>query len=126
MTEADRRGLAERIRSLVSSLGDGTLDGVAGVLQVPVMSLRTSIDEQSPHPTLEVVLAVIDYFAVDPGWLLTGEYSAHTHRSLLGVVDAVQGDRRRNHELRALVRSLATPGVILEDFEPGSGRRLPS
>ena len=126
VTESDRRALAERIRWLLSSLADGTLESAAAALHVPVLSLRMSIDERSPHPTLEVILAAIEHFAVDPGWLLTGEYSAHTHRSALGVVDAVQGDRRRNHELRALIRSLATPGAILDDVDPGPPRRLPS
>lgn len=42
-----------------------------------------SIDEISPHPTVEVLAAVIRVCGVDPTWLLTGVYDASTHRTCI-------------------------------------------
>jgi len=39
-----------------------------------------TIDTDSPRPTMDVLLAVIREYAVDPSWLLTGDYDSATHR----------------------------------------------
>src|SRR5258708_11980156 len=38
-----------------------------------------SVDETAPHPALEVLKAVVRVYAVDPTWLVKGEYDADTH-----------------------------------------------
>jgi len=110
--EFDRRSLAERIRCLISGTADGTPEAVAVRLGVDVPSLRLAIDATSPYATLDLLLAIIDYYGVDPAWLLTGEYCSGTHAEALECA----GDRRRNHVLRDLVRRLATPDPLRDDL----------
>jgi hypothetical protein len=70
------------------------IEVVAKRLCVDELSLRLSIDELSPHPTVEVLDAVIREFGVDPTWLLTGKYDSGSHRLALeeGNVDAILRD----------------------------------
>ena len=49
-------------------------------LGVEELALRMSIDEVSPHPTIDVMIAVVRHYGVDPNWLLTGEYDPALHR----------------------------------------------
>jgi hypothetical protein len=79
----DRVGIAERLRALVGGPSSPFLAEVAERLGLEELSLRMSIDEESPHPTLEVLAAVIREYGVDPTWLLTGIYDAATHRSAI-------------------------------------------
>lgn len=44
------------------------------------VSLRMSIDETSPYPTIDVIIAVIIAYGVDPSYLLTGTYDPDIHR----------------------------------------------
>ena len=53
---------------------------IAERLHVEELSLRLSVDELSPHPTVEVLDAVIRELGVDPTWLLTGSYDSGSHR----------------------------------------------
>ena len=73
--------VAARLRALLS--GQGDLSAVAARLHVSETALRMSVDEMSPYPTMDVLIAVIREFGVDPNWLFTGEYDAATHRAAL-------------------------------------------
>jgi len=86
MTTFDRAGIAERVRALIGGQDDADLARTAERLRVEELSLRMSIDSLSPHPTMEVVMAVIREYGVDPTWLLTGEYQSSSHRA------AMEGD----------------------------------
>lgn len=110
--ESDRRSLAERIRCLISATDGGRLDAVAVRLGVDEPSLRLAIDDTAPHASLELLLAVIDHYGVDPSWLITGEYRSGTHAEALECA----GDRRRDHALRDLVRRLASPNPLRDDL----------
>jgi hypothetical protein len=79
----DRIGIAERLRELVGGPDSPFLVETAARLDLEELSLRMSIDVDSPHPTVEVLAAVIREFGVDPTWLLTGVYDAATHRSAM-------------------------------------------
>ena len=65
----------------------GDFAETASRLGVEELSLRLSIDELSPHPTMEVIVAIVREYGIDPGWLLTGEYHSSSHRA------AMEGER---------------------------------
>lgn len=88
MTSFDRAGIAERVRALIGGEDREALARAAQRLRVDELSLRMSIDDLSPHPTIEVVLAVIREYGVDPTWLLTGRYDPNSHRA------AIEGDEQ--------------------------------
>jgi hypothetical protein len=77
----DRVAIAGRLRELVGGPNRKDLGDIAERLGLEELSLRMSIDEDSPHPTVEVLAAVIKQYGIDPTWLLTGVYDASTHRS---------------------------------------------
>lgn len=80
----DRWKIAVRIRALLyAAIRRSGLRAVAADLDVTAESLQISIDLQNPHPSVEVLLAVICHHGVDPTWLLTGEYDLATHREAL-------------------------------------------
>jgi hypothetical protein len=80
----DRQGIATRLRELIFAADPLASTGViADSLAVRESMLRDSIDEVRPHPWIEVLLAVIRRFGVDPTWILTGEYDHATHREAL-------------------------------------------
>lgn len=85
----DRIGIAERLRSLVAGQDNGDLSATASRLGLEELSLRMSIDEVSPHPTVEVLAAVIRVYGIDPTWLLTGVYDASTHRTCMDTPTSV-------------------------------------
>jgi hypothetical protein len=93
----DRVGIAERLRGLLLARNNGDLAKTAQRLGVEELSLRMSVDEDSPHPTVEVLAAVIRAYGVDPTWLLTGEYDGATHRHSMETMASITA------ELRALV-----------------------
>ena len=90
----DRLGIAERLRGLL--LGHGaSLEESADRLDVDSAALRVNLDELSPHPTVEVLAAVVRVYGIDPSWLLTGVYDAGSHRSVLeGDEQAADAVRR--------------------------------
>ena len=53
-----------------------------------------SIDPDSPHPTVEVLAAVIGEYGVDPTWLLTGVYDSRTHRDAIENSDSTEAALR--------------------------------
>lgn len=76
----DRLRIAVRVRSLLyAMIRKSGLDSVAAFLEVNLESLQSSIDLSAPHPSVDVLLAVIRRLDVDPTWLLTGEYDVATH-----------------------------------------------
>lgn len=80
----DRWRIAVRVRALLyAAIRRCGLRAVAADLDVSAESLQISIDLKNPHPSVEVLLAVIRYHGVDPTWLLTGEYDLATHREAL-------------------------------------------
>ena len=82
----DRNGVAKRVRELLGvphNVSAEDLAHWAGVLAVNEMSLRMTIDELSPHPTVEVLSAVVSFTGADPAWIVTGEYDPTTHRRVL-------------------------------------------
>ena len=91
----DRVGIAKRLRELLlASDKSRDLEALAAALGLEELSLRMSIDDDSPHPTVEVLAAVIREFGVDPSWLLTGEYDSRTHRSSMDGTLAITAELR--------------------------------
>lgn len=52
---------------------------LAAQLGVITSELRASVDELAPFPTVDVLAGVVNYYGVDPHYLLTGEYNPETH-----------------------------------------------
>lgn len=76
----DRLRIAVRVRSILyAMMRRSGLGAVARELEVSLESLQASVDLKAPHPSVEVLLAVIRRLDVDPTWLLTGEYDSGTH-----------------------------------------------
>ena len=94
--------IAMRLREIVQGTDPQQLAAVAERLRVQEISLRMSIDPDSPHPTIEVLAAIIREYAVDPSWLLTGEYDPDTHRQ------AIEGDPIAARPLREFVSQRPT------------------
>jgi hypothetical protein len=77
-----RHGIAARLRRLLRhSLVE--LPALAARLGVDERELRLSMDERSPRTSVSVLVAVVRHMGVDPTWLITGEYSAHTHHTAM-------------------------------------------
>jgi len=89
MQESTRRDIAARLRGLIAGQDDGDMHTTARRLGVDEVSLRMSIDEVSPYPTIDVLIAVIIAYSVDPSYLLTGEYNPDVHRQALEHPDTV-------------------------------------
>ena len=83
MSGPDRKGIAARVRGLIAGQDCGDLAETARRLGLEEVSLRMSIDEESPFPTIDVLTAVVGLYGVDPTFLLTGTYDGATHRRVL-------------------------------------------
>ncbi|HMA23448.1 MAG TPA: hypothetical protein VKP00_05630, partial [Gemmatimonadaceae bacterium] len=110
---SNRQNVAARVRTLVDHQDDGDPAGIARRLRVDELELRITIDSESPHPTINVLLAVIRDYAVDPTWLLTGDYDSATHRRALdadrsALVEVVKDVARRHDTPLNLI---ALPGA---------------
>jgi lambda repressor-like predicted transcriptional regulator len=80
----NRHDVAARLRALLDpALRKSRLRTVAVQLGVSPHALRSSIDASGPHPSADVILAVVQQYGVDPTWILTGEYNSATHREAL-------------------------------------------
>ncbi|HVX39467.1 MAG TPA: hypothetical protein VHB25_07825 [Gemmatimonadaceae bacterium] len=77
---SDPKSIALRIRGLLGGQDRGVIAAAARRLGVSEVALRITIDDIEPHPTLEVILAVVREYGIDPTWLLTGEYDPTSHR----------------------------------------------
>jgi len=92
--------VAARIRGILNGKGD--LACVAAYLGVHETALRMSIDEAAPYPTMDVILAVVREYDVDPNWLLTGQSAANgecgsleaSRDELLGAVERLVDESR--------------------------------
>jgi lambda repressor-like predicted transcriptional regulator len=92
----NRREIAARLRALVGELDVPALAATARRLGVDERTLRTSLDETSPFPTIDVLIAFVTSYGIDPNWLLSGVYDAGTHRRVMDAhPDAVAGIIRR-------------------------------
>lgn len=87
LSPEDRADVAGRLRALIFNAEGLEPGAVARQLGVSEIALRMSVDEESPRPTAEVLVAAVRYYGVDPNWLLTGEYDLSVHRQ------AIDGDR---------------------------------
>jgi len=83
VSDFDRSGIAARVRGLIGGQNGGDVGAIARRLHVDEVSLRMTIDELAPYPTFDALAAIVEYYGVDPNWLLTGEYDAATHREAL-------------------------------------------
>jgi hypothetical protein len=73
--------LAARVRSLI---GPGNRDRwreAADELGVPTGDLVEIVQHATPYPSVSALAAIVAYYGVDAGWLLTGEYSPALHRA---------------------------------------------
>ena len=107
------QAIAERIRGLLAAQ-DQDLSAAAVRLGVEESSLWASIDPDAPCPRLEVLLAVIRVYAVDPMWLLSGEYDLSIHRRTMEEQSSITGGT-----LRQLALGRNTPtGIPIIDLIP--------
>jgi hypothetical protein len=112
---SDRYEIAARVRGLLGGQDSGDVATTARRLDVEELALRMTIDEDSPHPVVDVLVAVIATYGVDPTWLLTGDYDAQTHRR------ALDGDREAVAEALTRLSSRPTPTwplSLVRDDEP--------
>jgi hypothetical protein len=102
VNQFDRRAVAARVKELIGGLDPEKLAAASERLRVDELALRLTVDELSPHPTMEVLVAVVREYGVDPHWLLTGEYVGATHRRAMeegvpGIIAAMNEiSRKRN------------------------------
>ncbi|HYC53170.1 MAG TPA: hypothetical protein VEB19_18845 [Gemmatimonadaceae bacterium] len=114
MNHATRADIASRLRSL---LAGEDLAAAARRLGVDEVSLRMSVDDVSPHPTIDVLVAVVRHCAVDPSYLLTGVYDATAHRRAMdanpGAIDeAVREYVQRDLETHVVSRPTPEPSTL--------------
>src|ERR1700682_3073149 len=83
MKDFNRFEVAARLRGLLSGQDAGVVGATANRLGLSEIALRMSLDKIDPHPTFEVLMAVVREYAVDPTWLVSGEYDVETHRRAL-------------------------------------------
>jgi hypothetical protein len=86
----DRIAIAQRIRGLIAGQDGGDPAECARRINADEIGLRMSIDELAPNPTIDVIVAIVLAYGVDPSWLLTGEYDTATHRSILEGEEPVE------------------------------------
>ncbi len=80
MKPPDPKSVAARVKGLIGGQDNGLIAITARRLGVNEVALRITIDDLEPHPTLEVIMAVVRVYGVDPTWLVTGEYDPTSHR----------------------------------------------
>jgi hypothetical protein len=110
MTPVDPAQIAARLRGLIGRADLGVLAQELGVAEETV---RMSVDEATPHPTIEVIIAVIRRYGVDPTWLMTGEYDATRHRAAIG-----EDHTPSRSVIAALIAEAAAPTNPLDLRQP--------
>lgn len=81
--DASPQSIAARIRGILGEPDRGAIEATARRLGVSEVSLRISTDEKEPHPTVDVIIAIVRHHGVDPTWLMTGNYDPTSHRAAL-------------------------------------------
>jgi hypothetical protein len=74
--------VAMRVRGLLGPMPE-SIEAAARRLGVSVAALRVSVDADDPHPTIEVLDALVRVDGVDPTWLLTGDYDYAAHQRVI-------------------------------------------
>jgi hypothetical protein len=105
--QLDAHAIAARLRSVLPSLRRGRIEACAQRLGVSEVALRMSIDPDEPHPTLEVVGAVVQHYGVDPCWLMSGECDPAAHRAAI----ADDSDAAKSELLRLIAMQLIEQGT---------------
>jgi hypothetical protein len=104
--------VAERLRRLVGG-ATANLESAARNLGISELALRRSVDDSAPHPALEVMVAVVRYYGIDPTWLLTGEYDWARHRAALGEDESPSAA-----QIAKLITDAAAPVDSLDSVPP--------
>ena len=113
------KAIVDRIRDVVSRHSGHELDLLAEMLGVAPSAFRALIerDDQTLNTTLiiDVVTAFVRQFAIDPRWVLTGQYNPTTHRQAL-----ILGDYRSASGAIALRELIGDHYVRLRDAMRGA------
>ena len=113
METFNARDLASRVAGLVQGQFKGDLVAAARYLDADPEELRGIVEEQTSHPSLELLAAIVKRFGVDACWLITGEYDWRTHARALEDDDGDERTRPRELLLH-----------LVERGKPGAGREL--
>lgn len=97
--------VAERLRGILGGQDRGMIEASARRLGVSEVALRISIDETEPHPAIEVLVAVVRAYGVDPSWLVSGVYDATTHRAAMEDEAAVTKEELARMITKRMVRA---------------------
>ena len=108
MDSLTRARVAERLRRLLGGAENDAAE-TARRLGVDEVSLRMSVDELSPYPTLDVLAAVVRLYGIDPSFLLTGVYDLDTHRQVMDADPGVIADCLGKFVGRASQPMISTP-----------------
>ena len=73
--------LASRVRSLLGVTDRLALRRAAEELGVAEGDLREIVTFETVYPAVSSLAAIVAFYGVDAGWLLTGEYTPSTHRA---------------------------------------------
>lgn len=83
--------IAERLRGVLARQPGQALNDLAVMLGVPPDAFRRLVEDEGARIDtlflIDVVAALVREFAVDPKWLLVGQYDSTTHRSALQLVE---------------------------------------
>jgi hypothetical protein len=115
--------IAERVRGVVARQPRYTCAVLSGILDIPQETLRCIQDTElliDPIALIDVVAALVREFAVDPQWLLTGEYDGATHRQalILGEDRTPSGARAVHRFVHDQYRRLREAGAYLSMPSP--------
>lgn len=74
--------LADRVRSLIGGSDRTTIETAALEMMVAEGELRDIVIDETRYPSVGTLGALVAFYGVDAGWLLTGHYSPATHRAV--------------------------------------------
>lgn len=93
--------IAKRCRAVVARQSAPSLNAAAEALGVPPAALQRFMNAQERQIDtvflIDLVAALVHESAIDPKWLLTGEYDGEMHRKALAL-----GEDRSAHGARAV------------------------
>src|SRR5689334_742679 len=79
--------IAERLRAVIARQPGHELDDMASILRVSPEALERLLNDREraidTGILIDIVAALVREFAVDPQWLLTGQYDSAMHRRAL-------------------------------------------